>query len=84
MCLTFSEFPLLKEAGGFQLLISKSKKVLAVAAIGPLPCSEMRMLTSGRVYVRPLQVDIPLVERTGFIVIYFMIDWLTANLVIVM
>ena len=51
----------LKEAGGFSLLVVKQRihSRLVVVSVDPMPCNQLRYMTTGRIYVRPLQADIP-------------------------
>jgi hypothetical protein len=60
----YEEYPPLKCCGGFELMTAKAGKgrELFHAATGPLPVNEMRNLTSGKIYIRPLQRDIDIDE----------------------
>jgi len=58
----FRAFPALREGGGIEIMISKHGKrsELVTASVGPVPVSELKHLTTGRIYIKPLQQDIPL------------------------
>ena len=55
-------YPPLQDCGGFQLLLSKEKRrnELRVVCHGTCTPEEIRCLGSGRIYIRPLQRNIPL------------------------
>jgi len=63
----FSAFPRLEEAGGFELLVLKSGswKVLVSAFIGAVPVSRLKHITSGRIYIRPLQKSLHVEPAEG-------------------
>jgi len=54
------------DAGGFEILIAKtgSRKQLVSVSVGCAPIRRLKHITSGRIYIRPLQRDIS-VEPTG-------------------
>jgi hypothetical protein len=59
----------LQEAGGFELLILKSGRrgqaSLISASVGPLPVTDLKHLTTGKIYIRPLQQDLSMSEQSG-------------------
>jgi hypothetical protein len=63
-----SNYPKLQEAGGFELLILKSGRrgqaSLISASVGPLPVTDLKHLTTGKIYIRPLQQDLSMSEQS--------------------
>ena len=58
----FSTFPPLRSVGGFELLVcaDNSRTKLQVVRYGACNTEELGCLGSGRIYIRPIQVDIVL------------------------
>ena len=58
----FSTFPQLRDAGGFEILLSKksSRNIIHVVSQGSCNAGILRSFGTGRIYVRPLQLSIPL------------------------
>lgn len=54
------EYPLLKNGGGFDMLISQTgrKGKLNIVSNGASGVCEMRHWTTGRIYIRPLQANL--------------------------
>ena len=63
----FSAFPTLEKAGGFELLVTKSgsRRLLVSVAIGAVPVVRLKHVTTGRIYIRPLQEDINTEQQEG-------------------
>lgn len=55
-------FPPLKTCGGFEMLLAheKSRTKLRVVNYGSFSADELRCLSTGRIYLRPIQTDIVL------------------------
>ncbi|XP_028401094.1 uncharacterized protein LOC114524163 [Dendronephthya gigantea] len=58
----YKHYPVLKYVGGMQLLLSKesARKELHVVSHGCCNAEQLKCFGTGRVYIRPLQKDIPL------------------------
>ncbi|XP_071947526.1 uncharacterized protein [Antedon mediterranea] len=59
--LVFKTFPLLANCGGFEITTGDRKKLIVVH-YGPCKVQDLRTFGSGKLYIRPLQRDIPEAE----------------------
>lgn len=62
MC--FREFPRLEEGGGFEIMhtMENSRVFLNVASVGACAVDELIQMSSGRIYIRPIQRSLPIDE----------------------
>lgn len=58
----FSHFPQLNECGGFETMRCEPTKQLKLVHVGAFSVEELRTFGTGRLYLRPIQKDIPLKE----------------------
>lgn len=58
----FRQFPRLEEGGGFEILrtADQSRSDLTIACVGACTVDEMMQISTGRVYLRPIQKSIVL------------------------
>ena len=61
----FRAFPRLEEGGGFEILRTEehSRSSLMVACVGACTVDQMLQISTGRIYIRPIQKSIPLDEN---------------------
>jgi hypothetical protein len=76
-----SAFPKLEEGGGFEVLrtAENSRVELVVASVGPCGVDDLLMISTGRIYIRPIQNSIEIDSEKSMLISEDMEECLTCG-----